>query len=236
MNSAATSTSRTSARSSASIAPQRVWTARRCAVNGPATRWSSGQRASTPPAPMPPPCCNSSANTGRSRTACTTCGTAPSTKTAPRSDGVLRPRSWRPCATWPSASCARREQRTSPAPRAGARGRNRWCSGSSVCARRRSTARTGLLAPHRLPARWTAASASPPPSFLRPRDHPPDRSRTRRNPTCHPLRASAPLRLCAKSGPACDRPCNRCAGRATSAMPWRQSSSPCRRPPECGRR
>jgi hypothetical protein len=51
---------------------------------------------------------------GESRTACTTCGMSPSPRTPPRSGPGPPRRSWRPCATWPSACCAAPGRSTSP--------------------------------------------------------------------------------------------------------------------------
>jgi len=208
-----------SGRSSASIAPRRVWTARRCGVLGPATKSSSGPPASTPPAPMRPPCCNSSASTGRSKTACTTCGTASSTKTAPRSVGARLPRSWRRCATWPSASCARPGRRASPAPCVGARATSRWSCGSSACARKRGTPRADDFATGGGPRRWTTLHGRP--------QLPPTRRRESPQ-TSHPRPQNKPsplgvlCRLCglgAKSGPLAAGPYDATATTATSATP-----------------
>lgn len=57
--------------------------------------------------------------TGRSRTESTGSAMSPTTRTAPRSAPVLRPRSWPACATWPSAPSAWPVTPTSPPPSAG---------------------------------------------------------------------------------------------------------------------
>ena len=75
------------------------------AAAGGAPRPPTRSPAWSTPRPAPPGWPTTSAGTGRSRR-CTTSATPPLPRTPPRCALDPPRRSWRPCATWPSACCA----------------------------------------------------------------------------------------------------------------------------------